>query len=290
MSRRRSGVMSAPVRGDTRIFSAALSVTEAYGKMISDLSASPSDDLGKLWASIQKLQKPARPLALPEPNPAAYADCLKSLGTLVPPSGEKIEVPEKEAVTTAALFAAYDAVTKLVDALKKVAVRALKQVDEAARAQAIKDYVLANRATVETVIGHADAKGNVTQGILNGDALAAALERRKKSSLVVPYYTFEKMMRLDRGKARIEILKLDGETQAALAEFDDLSQRKPPKDIVKAMREAQAQLVDLANGKMGAGDAWAAFTAFATAAKALDDAVKDAAQKAKDSRDALGKL
>lgn len=268
-----------------------LRVLDAYRKMIADLSAAPSNDLGKLWASIQKLQAPQQPLALSEPDPKAYADCIsKSLEDLVPPTGEKIEIPEKEAVGIAAVFSAYEAFSKLVGALEKLAMLALKQVDEAARAKAIKDYVLANQEIVNSIIGMADENGKVTQGILNADALDDPLKRRKKSSLVVPYYAFRKMLRLDRATAGPEILQLEAAIHAALSEFDDLNQRKPPGDVVKVMRGAQAKLVALANGKISAGDAWAEFKAFAAAAKELHDAVKDAVQKAKDARGAVDKL
>lgn len=277
--------------GRNRNLFAALKVLDSYRAMISDLSTAPSDDLGKLWASIQKLQEPNQPLALPRPDPAAYADCLASLAKLVPPVGETIEVEGEEAVAIAGIFAAYEAINKLIDALKKVAVVALKQVDEAARAKAIREFVQANKPVMDSVLGVVDAKGKITTpGLLNDAALEDLLDRRKSSALVVAYYTFDKMLKLNRTSAGHEILKLEANVHGSLAEFDGLRRRKPPEDVVKAMRATHAKLVDLANSKIGVGDAWAAFQAFAAATKALNDAVTDAAQKSKDARGAIGNL
>jgi hypothetical protein len=257
----------------------ALAVIGAYNQMIADLSAEPSDEIGELWASIQRLREPQRPLGFTAAETGAFGACLDDLEEpFVPPTGVPIMEAKKE--VPFAFFAAPESLKKLADAVKAAATLTLKQIDDAARAKAIKAYVTASNDTVSDLIGMHLEDGSHTEGILTDDIIKMALDLRRRSALLVPYHKFAHLLSLDRKSQAHEVAELGDEIHLALAEFDALRVRPDPRNVVAAMRASQAELVRLANGELTTKEAWAIFKAYADTLGELEKAVGDVIEAA----------
>ena len=250
----------------------ALGVIDIYGRMIAELSAEPSDNIVQLWASIRALRKPLQPLAYPAVEPAAFDNCIVSLdGSLVPPKGDPIVPLIRE--TPLVPFAAYESLGNLVDSAKAFVIAGLRIVDDAARAKAIREYVFANRETVARVIGSINEDGSHNEGEITDAALKTALDTRRRSALVSPWYQFTNMLTLDRTGAAHRIVAAGEAIHAALGEFDALRVQPDPRNVMKAVRGAQAELLRLANGELTAQEAWSIFQAYATTLQALEESL-----------------
>lgn len=252
----------------------ALTVLGAYNKMIADLSAEPSDEIGALWASIWSLRQPKKPLQFESAESGAFDTCIKGLkDPLVPPKGELIVPIVPEALP--AIFAAPESLAKLAEAAKAVATLSLKQIDEAARGKAIKEYVTASNDTVTDLIGKNLEDGSHTEGELTEGVMGRALDLRRRSALVVPYYKFTHLLSLDRKSKAHEMVDLGDQIHLALSEFDALRMRPDPRNVVAAMRASQAELIRLANGDLTTKEAWAIFKAYADTLGELEKALGD---------------
>ena len=266
----------------------ALSVLNEYRQMVADLSAAPSEEIGQLWGSIKRLQGPRQPLQLKQPSANDYALCVSRLSALLPPAGQAIVDPERkpagQELAVTGILSAFEALTALIAATERVAVLALRQVDEAARARAVQTYVLDNQETIHVLIGD----GETGVGGLSDAALGEARHNRMSASLIKPYYRFRDLMDLDRVKNRSALVDLEADIHHALAEFDALYRRPHPQNIAAAMRGAQADLVRLARGELTPGEARAVFDAFAITLNQLHGAVQDLVDSAGRLRQATG--
>lgn len=249
----------------------ALEVLGAYRRIIADLSSEPSDEIGALWSSINRLRQPQGPLKFEEAEPNAFQSCLQTLeAPIVPPKGEPIEAIDREAPP---VFAAYNSFSALVDAVKALAVKSLQQIDEAARAKAIKQFVLENQDTVARFIGTINEDGSYNEGEIKDEVLKKALDVRRRSTLVVPYYEFTRLFSLSRSNEAADIVLQGEAVHLELDEFDTLRTIPDPRNVVRAMRQGQAELIRLANGDLSASEGWGVFRAFADALGELNEAV-----------------
>ncbi len=266
----------------------ALSVLDEYRRMVAQLSSAPAQDVAQLWASIKKLRAPQKPLRIRETSVNDYALCVSRVAALIPPVGraaaDRDEPVLDEEATIAGILGAYEALSALIAAAERIAALGLSQVDEAARVDAVRAYVLDNRETVDALIG--DPQSGV--GGMSAAVLEQAHHNRMVAAVVAPYYRFHDLMMLDRTADRSEMVNREAEIHAALAEFDAVYAQPPPRDIAIAMRDAQEDLVRLARGELSPAEAHAVFRAFAMTLDQLHDAVGDLAGSAQRLRQATG--
>ena len=248
--------------GDFAKQRAAIGVLGSYKRIIADISKTPDDSVGALWKSIQKNQEERAPLKPPADAPTARDECIRTVGDLLEKQGLALAPRTPESV--AALKSGYDGLKALVGALEGLLISVLKIADEAVRAEALRNFVKKNQATIDEIFKKelADA------------ALRPAYERRMAAALVAPYVNFRSLQGLkwnDPGD-RVKILKIGATVHDQLEPFDVLRQEASPSQISKAMAEAHQQLVDLADGKISVKQAWAALSAIVQMLKDVDEA------------------
>ena len=250
----------------------ALGVLGSYRKIIADLSDEPSEEISELWASINELRKPKKPLEFEEAAPDAFDACVSSLeAPMVPPKGNTIQEFSKEGGV--ASFAAYDSFKTLVGSVKIALQQGLRIADEVARAKAVKQFVHDNTETVARLIGSINEDGTHNEGVIKDETLGKALEIRRRSALVKPYYEFGSIFKFSRNSEAEKIVNQSVLVHESLDEFDKLRLYPNPSNVLKAMRENQAELIRLANGDLTVSEAWGVFTAFADALSELEDAI-----------------
>lgn len=248
---------------------AGLAVLSAYKKIIAKIADTPDESVSALWKSIQENRKSRAPLKPPVEDPASRAQCIHLVQNRLKQGGIPMADPNLESIT--ALTAAYDGAKALVSSAEKVLVAILRIVDEAARAEALKNFVNDNKALIATTLDKSVAD----------KALTPAYERRIRASLVIPYEEFRTIYRLNATAQSDKIVQTALRTHESLAEFDTLRLEAAPSDVAKAMSEAQKQLVDLAEGKINVKQAWAALGALVQMLKDVNEAVDNAKKQKK---------
>lgn len=256
-----------------------LRTLDTYRLHIAELSKAPSDDLGELLESLRNLEKSQPSLLLPENQSALDLQiaCRDEVKQQIPPGAP---LGEASPEIMSFLLDAKEQIDTLVSGLKKAAVSLLKITDEAKRTKALKEYVQNNNPVIDAVLnGKKDDTGATKYvGLANSDSLTTAWSTTRNAALVVPYYQFKSMMKLDRENEIPEILKQENIINNALSAYDKLSLAPDPKELVKDMQAAQIELVRLANGELKPGEAWAAFVNFADSTNAARDAIKSATE------------
>ena len=100
-----------------------------------------------------------------------------------------------------------------------------------------------------------------------------------RAALVLPYEEFRTIYTFNRATQADKIVKAASAAHETLAGFDALRLEAPPSEVTKAMKEAQQQLVDLAEDRTSVKQAWAALGAFVQMLKDLNEAVENAKKK-----------
>lgn len=249
---------------------AGLSVLATYKKIIAKIAETPDEGVGALWRSIEENRKARAPLKPPAEDPAARADCVQLVQKLLMQGGIPMADPDLESIT--ALTVAYDGLKTLAESVEKVFVGGLKIFDEAVRARALRDFVKTNK----------DLIGQILASSVADNALTPAYERRLRAALVAPFEEFKSIYRYNRATESDKIVQASSRAHESLSEFDTLRLEAAPSEVAKAMKEAQKQLVDLADGNIDVKQAWAALGALAQMLKDLNEAVENAKKQKKD--------
>jgi hypothetical protein len=259
--------------GDFSKQRSAMGVLGSYKKIIADISKSPDDSVAAYWSSIQKNQEGRAPLKPPAEKQGARAECVLTVTGLLQLNGLPLAPAAPESVS--ALAGAYDGIKAFAGALEGLLKNILKIADEAARAEALRNFVNQNKGMIKEIF----AKD------LSDAALEQAYKRRMAGALVEPYAHFLSIFAFDRNAPadKVKILKAATTAHELLEPFDALRKEAAPSEIAKAMAEAQEQLVKLAEGEISIKQAWAALGAIV---QMLKD-VEEAAGKFKKAKDDL---
>jgi len=228
--------------GEYRNEAAALALLGAYGRVVGDLSRQPPDEVAAMWRSLRMLQQPGAPLQV---RPAAvpdYAQCVGRLRPLLPPQGKPVRDGGDR--FAAGLLPAVETIDKLMAGLRKAFVVALRPFEEAARAEALRNFVRDNDANVKEVFEKLTTK-----------QVAEMQELRLRASLVVPYLEFKEMMTLDREIEAAAFAAAAQRVHQGLAEFDALRHRPDHTHILAAMQGAHGELQRLASGGLTPAEA-----------------------------------
>lgn len=265
---------------------AALSVLSAYQAHIKDLTATPPDDVWKIWASIKESSAPGKPLALK--TPGQDNSCLDEVAFLSTATAKGVgELGVTEALVL------YKALSGLVDALKAAAIEVGHIVDDAARARALKAYIDNNAAFINEVLDRRlGPTDSAIEKLCHGVSAAPCNEftaerpptvldgvyiRAKWASLRAPLYAFNHLVAQSPGMRKRKdfaaILALGEDADRGAVEFLELRRRPSPSNIVAAMKQAQRTLERVASGEITAAEGWVALKAFATRAKGVKDAI-----------------
>jgi hypothetical protein len=229
--------------GEYRNEAAALALLGAYGRVVGDLSRQPPDEVAALWRSIRMLQQPGAPLQVRPGAVPSYDECVSRIRPLVPPQGKPIRDASADRFA-AGLLPAVETIEKLMAGLRKAFVVALRPFEEAARAEALRNFVRDNETNVNEVFEKLTTK-QVTD----------MQELRLRASLVVPYLEFKEMMTLDRDADAAAFAAAANRVHQSLAEFDALRHRPDHTHVLSAMKEAHGELERLASGGLTPAEA-----------------------------------
>ncbi len=228
-----------------------------YNRTIARISEPPSDDLGELLQSLRALNAPIAGIELPaETDPdAARKSCTDRVAAdLAYQPLEAMAAPTIGAAAAMSLSKQLEGIEAIAEQLREALVSILKIADDAARAEALKRYILDNNDTVIDLLDTLERSGSV----------AAAWERRRKAALVVPFLRFRHALtQLDRERDVVDILAAAEVVDAGLEPYDRLLVAGEPRVLVRRMREAQSELFRLARGDLSPEEAWAWLSVFA---------------------------
>jgi hypothetical protein len=296
---------------------AAVGYMSSFSEAIARLSAPPSDDLGKLWATVN------RPRMTPTDYPkiadiekkarASQQACQTLVASAIArmnnwPAQTIAVPPEVFAVDPATALAAAKA---LIAALEKVAVVVLQQVDIERRTAALRAFLddAEVRKAVVLVLGACavpaaapstlDAcladPGN-SASALSDQSLVDSYVNRVTAAIALPRVQHEAVVGLGRGTPRDKARIVEGfaKIHANLKEFDALRAAKPQEGLQKALilayldlQRIRADRLTDAERRLILEEALKRLIGFG---KALKDSIEEAAEAAEKARTAIATI
>lgn len=284
---------------------ASLGVLGKYGKSINDLLKAPDKDVASLWESTSTVHDKMLALKLPKQS-TEQADCASEVAGLL--QMRMATIPET------GLLGVFTTLQAVVAGINKATVAALTLSNEAARADALKSYIASNTATVAALVAKLETPSPEYFQLCDGadkgrpyckiytqvpegapadyvlpvpNKLTAQFLWQKWAALRQPYQLFQAFVLAaadaktphDRARAMDMALRVHRQ----LGEYDALRAAPSPQVLAQGVRESQAALVDLANGKMPPGTAWGIIMAWAGALGDFADGLTSAKDAIKGS-------
>lgn len=267
---------------------AAIRTLAGYSESLGDLSKAPEKNVAALWASIAAAREEREATTLKVPA-EVHAKCAEDVRGLLAMSSP----PRQEAVHLAVAK-----LSAIVGAMDKILVAGLGLIDEHARAEALAAYVNANKDTIRSALVVLGQKSQAMESLCEQadhrrtpycrrfttlepgqkelpvpTRLDGALLRLKWASLRHPFHYYRatsaqlaawapsgKELPPLRAAAMMRRLERLNELFAG---YDALRGMPYPGDVSADLAAAQEVLVDLANHRISAADAWTALAGIA---------------------------
>lgn len=269
----------------------SMATLAAYDHVLTTINTAPKEDIKSLAESIYKNWE-AEPALLPQQlTLPVEEDCRNDVKTLV-----KLHTSTIPYIAPIALVAALEGAKTVVDAANKLVVGILTITDDAVRGEKIRKYVKDSDPTVKAALGVMTGPNNDIKALCQTmvppvrvcktpggpTALDGAHILRKWAALRTPWHIYSKMDEMQK-KDAYKLDKLQVELMDSLQEYVNLVTTPSAGDVGRAMANAQAELLRLANGDITAAEAWAWFNEF-------EKQMKQIQGEANDLKDAINKL
>ncbi|HEX8988238.1 MAG TPA: hypothetical protein VF816_09760 [Rhodocyclaceae bacterium] len=250
----------------------ALAYLAAYGDALADIGRQPDRNVAAMWENIRRLRGAGGALPF-KPAGTENGQAQRCRAEVLQLRAMSLPRAEKGLKSLAAASSLFEAFNALVEAVKAASVAVAAPIDEQARKEAFRKFVVTNAATLH--------------GVLDDPRLDADLYemwmRRRQALLVLPYERFAAMM-ATKPADRLAIVEAAAATNRAAADFDAERCAQPPLAVLKALREAQARLEKAAADPATQEEAWGELRSFAETLQAIAaaiDAVQARAQAVK---------
>lgn len=285
---------------------ASLGPLKGYAKVIEKLTEDPGKEFADYWRAYSAAREKQKPVKVPGQRNVTRECADEVLGLL------KLDAPVGvESVGVLAFASNMDLVSGLVAALDKLFLGAAKLATDAARAQALQEYIQANSGNVKTLLDTLDRKSVYLEGVCRSAQHAkqpyckrftelppgakldqplpdptvfdSAYFRKKRAAVRVAFHEFQRFERFaiklgaKGNEARI-FRRLDV-LDKALGEFDALRVLPYPGTVTDDLRDAQDTLLKVSRGEVSPAEAWGVFKAFIDNLKDFASALKDVKDK-----------
>ena len=228
--------------GDIETTRAGLKYTADYAAAIQAITKAPNDSISGYIAALENLKGQDKVLAVPKIQKNPFNQCREEVVADLPPVGFNAVTGQEEAVGEA--IAAYTAIQTLISAVKTLAKESLKVVTEAQQRQVLKSFIEKNQSAYTQVL---------TED-LSSNELAQAFERRRKTTIALPYYSFIEMLRLSTATDKSKIILAAAEVDKQLTEYDAIRTQPKPAAVAEVFKTINQQLQDYANNKVSFSD------------------------------------